>query len=61
VRVKICPCMAKKKATFPKNNHLNSGIDNTEAVLSLGMESPEVGFGSGAGVVIIVIHVLRET
>jgi hypothetical protein len=52
--------MAKKKATLPKNNHLNSGIDNTEEVLNLGMESPKVGFGFGVGVVIIVIHVLTE-
>jgi len=50
--------MAKKKATLPKNNHLNSGIDNTEAVLNLGIESPGVDFGFGG--VIIVIYVLTE-
>ena len=35
VRVNSCPCMAKKKATFPRNSHLNSGIERTEYALGL--------------------------
>ena len=35
VRVSIWPCMAKKKATLPKNSQRNSGIDSTEGALAL--------------------------